>query len=132
MQKQFTSSFGSGFGFTLGALAAIAIAAALGYGWWQSNRVSTQPKPAPTVGTAEQAKSAALSALKKRGVRNLARECTATFDSVDSQWVVKGPAKTDDGKLIQVMVLLSVGTIDGTRHWKTEYMEVNGKEYLGK
>lgn len=130
MPKQFSSSFSSGFGATLGVLVAIALAA----GGYQAYTYLAEPIPVPAkdtrIGTPEQAKAAALSALRKRGVFSLAKEASAAFSG--NQWAVSGPAKNDAGKLVQVSVLLSVGTIDGTRHWKTEYMEIDGKQYVGK
>lgn len=131
MRQQFDSSFGSGFGFALGVGVALVliVSALLAYNWLAEPVVPFLPKE-QTVGTASQAKAAALSALRKRGVQDLASEVKAEF--ADNQWAVSGPAKNDAGKLVQVSVLLSVGTIDGTRHWKTEYMEIDGKEYVGK
>lgn len=132
MRQQLTSGFGSGLGVTLGIGIAVF---ALGGGWYAYNYLSEPVQaaaPQRTIGTPEQAKVAALSALRKRGVADLAREVKAFFVPDENQWVVHGPAKTDAGKLVLVNVLLSVGTIDGKRHWKAEYVEIDGKGYLGK
>lgn len=128
--RQVTNSFATGLGLSLGVIVAVAIAAVAYYQWRESTKAT--PHQMPTAGTADQAKAAALGALQKRGIRRLAKECKATFSHDTTQWAVAGPAETSDGNLAQVSVLLSVGTIGGTRRWKVEYIEVDGKSYVSQ
>lgn len=114
----------------VGALVAVGVLAG-GWYWLSQPIVQVTPKP-NTVGTAEQAERIALSALQKKGVAKLAREARAVFAEDKNQWLVYGPAETDDGRLVQVNLLLSVGTFQGKQRWKVEIMEIDGKHYLGR
>lgn len=129
--SSFSRGMGTGSGLAIGLVAALAGIVTLAAGWhWLSEPIAA-PKP-PTVGNADQAKRIALNALRKRGVARLAREARAAFSADDNQWMVYGPAETDDGRLVQVNVLLSVGTVQGVQKWKLEIMEIDGKPYLGR
>ena len=130
--NSFSRGVGAGSGVAIGlAGAASIIVAAIAAWYWLSQPIAPVPQPKP-VGTAEQAERIALSALQKRGISKLANETRAVFKSGDNQWLVYGPAETDDGRLVRVSVLLSVGTFSGKQRWKVEALEIDGKIYVGK
>ena len=129
----FSRGVGTGSGLGLGLVGALVAVGALAGGWyWLSQPIVPVKPKTRTVGTAEQAERIALSALQKKGVVKLAREVRAVFVEDKNQWLVYGPAVTDDGRLVQVSMILSVGTFQGTKRWKVEIMEIDGKHYLGR
>lgn len=129
--NSFSRGIGAGSGVAFGLVGSLAIlAAAIGAWYWLSKPIAP-PKPA-TVGTAAKARDIALSSLKKRGIAHLAKEVRAEFEPTDNQWYVSGPATTEDDRMVQVKVLLSVGTVNGAQRWKVEVLDIDGKIYIGR
>jgi hypothetical protein len=131
--SSFSRGMGTGSGMAFGLVGALVLVLAAGAAWYWLSEPIAPPRPLTrTVGTAEQAERIALSALRKKGVANLASEVRAVFVEDKNQWLIYGPAVTDDGRLVHVSMILSVGTFQGTKRWKVEIMEIDGKHYLGR
>jgi hypothetical protein len=62
------------------------------------------------------AKKHALEALRTHGVRALADEAIA--GEYMGQWIVTGPAMSEDNRIVNVSVIFQVATVNGTRKWQ--------------